>query len=359
MSHRRSTIGRSRRSFRPTVAALAAVAAFTAAAAVGAPAASADTGALAQSAPAGLVQSTGNLYWTANTRGLVFKQRHTDVKAHLQYIATVWRASKSNVPGQERALYQEASFSQVQFGAIKWALVDGQYYGYFVANYPDQGISMIKRVSLAGGTAVTLATSPGQIGDRDLVAGATNLYWADSTGIRKMPINGGAIKTLVRGTTFERLALDGSYVYYGSVVTGPNGVAQGNLNRVPKAGGTRSVLTATSGGISALDTLATPNYTEYYLGLTNGTVEQGTTLGGISYVLQAAAPGTIISSISRDATNGDILWGQQNIVTGLDLAVAFHNGTTGAVATNAPPLGVQGDGGAMYWGDQQLEKTTL
>lgn len=355
--HRRSAVSRRRHSRRPTVAAFAAIATFAAVAAVSAPAARADTTLLAQSRPSGLVQSTGNLYWTANSRVISVSGPGGTISR--TYVASVWRASKSNSPGQETALYQEKSGSPVQFGAITWALVGGQFYGYFVANYPSQGISQIKRVSLAGGTAVTLATSPGQIGERDLVTDGSALYWADSRGIRGLPITGGTVRRLARGTTFERVALDTSSVYYGSVVTLPSGLAQGNLNRVAKTGGPSTVLVATSGGISALDTLATPAFTEYYLGLTNGTVEEGTTLGGISYVFQAASPGTVIDSISRDATNGDILWGEQNIINGFDLVVDFHNGTTGAVATDAPPLAVQGDGGAMYWGDRHLKKTTL
>jgi hypothetical protein len=69
--------------------------------------------------------------------------------------------------------------------------------------------------------------------------------------------------------------------------------------------------------------------------------------------------GTEITSISRDATSGDILWGQDDFLDGLDLAVWFSDGTAFAVATDAPPLDIQGDGGALYWGDQRLEKTTL
>ena len=357
MSHHRRFTGSWRRHTR--LLAAGALVPVAAVAAIAAPAAQADTSELAASSPAGLIQSTGNLYWTANSRGLVIGPGRPGVKLPLDYIGTVFRASKSNTPGNETILYQEHSRASLNFGAIKWALVGGQYYGYFVVNYPSQGISEIKRVSLAGGAAVTLATSPAPIGDRDLVTDGSDLYWADAKGIREMPINGGAVTRLAKGTTFKRVALDNSSVYYGSVVTLPTGLSAGQLNRVSKAGGTSQMLVQTTGGIAALDTLALPVYTEYYLGLTNGTVEEGTTLGGISYVLQAASPGTEITSISRDATNGDILWGEDDFLDGFDLAVDFHDGSTGAVATDAPPLDVQGDGAAMYWGDQHLEKTTL
>ncbi|HTU32006.1 MAG TPA: hypothetical protein VMF07_21625 [Solirubrobacteraceae bacterium] len=359
MSHTRRFTGRWRRHRR--LLAAGALVQVTAVAAIAAPTAQADTSELAASTPAGLIQSTGNLYWTANSRGFVLGgSKRANVQLPLDYIGTVYRAAKTNSPGQETVLYQEHSLASLNFGAIKWALVGGQYYGYFVANYPAQGVSKIKRVSLAGGPAVTLGKSPAQIGNRELATDGTNLYWADAKGIREMGINGGTITTLAKGTTFQNVSLDNSYVYYTSLVTGPDGVSEGNLDRVAKTGGKPALVVATpDAGIEALDTLALPVFTEYYLGLTNGTVEEGTTLGGISDVLQPESVGTEITSISRDATNGDILWGQDDFLDGLDLAVDFHDGTTGAVATDAPPLFVQGDGAAMYWGDQHLEKTTL
>ena len=71
--------------------------------------------------------------------------------------------------GREIQLYSEAHDYPVDFESINWALVGGQYYGYFVANYKSLGISQIKRVPLAGGAATTLVTSPAAIGARDLV----------------------------------------------------------------------------------------------------------------------------------------------------------------------------------------------
>jgi hypothetical protein len=323
---------------------------LVATAAIAAPGAHADTSELAASSPAGLVQSTGNLYWTANSR------------SGADYVGTVYRASKSNIPGQETVLYQQQSATPLNFGEIKWAEVGGQFYAYFVVNFPSKGISKIERVSLSGGPASVLHKSPAPVGDRELVTDGTNLYWADAAGIRELPIGGASkVKTLVHGTTFQNVALDNTYVYYTSLVTGPDGVPEGNLNRIKKTGnGGSAVEVATpDAGIEALDTLALPVYTEYYLGLTNGTVEEGTTLGGISDVLQAKSVGTEITAISRDPTNGDILWGEDDFLQGFDLAVDFQDGTTGAVTTDAPPLDIQGDGGAMYWGDEHLEKTTL
>ncbi|MGO9793946.1 MAG: CHAP domain-containing protein [Solirubrobacteraceae bacterium] len=110
---------------------------------------------LSDTQPARLIQSTGNLYWTAN---------------HGISQADVYRASKDNEPGQERILYQApATSTPVDFEAITYANVEGTYYGYFVANYPSQNESQIMQVPLAGGAAGVLATSPAVIGNRDLV----------------------------------------------------------------------------------------------------------------------------------------------------------------------------------------------
>ncbi len=109
--------------------------------------------------PGRLIQSTGNLYWTAN-------QTESGVSQ-----SDVFRASKGNVPGQESILYQESqpAASPVDFEAITYANVGGNWYGYFVANYPADAESQVMRVPLSGGTAVVLATSPAVIGARDLV----------------------------------------------------------------------------------------------------------------------------------------------------------------------------------------------
>ncbi|HEY1587966.1 MAG TPA: hypothetical protein VGH63_19840, partial [Polyangia bacterium] len=100
--------------------------------------------AVANMSPSGVVESTGNLYWTENTRATRLRQ----------YTASVYRSSKTSNPGQETVLYSESSIgSPVTFGNITFALVDGVFYGYFVASYSTG--SIIKRVPLAGGSAQT------------------------------------------------------------------------------------------------------------------------------------------------------------------------------------------------------------
>lgn len=71
---------------------------------------------------------------------------------------TIFRASKSSQPGEEVALYTEpgtgGEWTSSEFGALTFAKVDDEFYGYFVANYTDksQTTSQIKRIPLGAVT---------------------------------------------------------------------------------------------------------------------------------------------------------------------------------------------------------------
>ena len=138
----------------------------------------------------------------------------------------------------------------VDFEAITYANVGGTWYGYFVANYPLQNESQIKRVPLTGGAAVVLATSPAVIDNRDLVTDGSSLYWADADGIRKMAITGGTVQTLVSGQTFAHLGLDGPVLYYSS----------GNsILTVPTSGGASTTVVSAPSPITAIYPPSTAN----------------------------------------------------------------------------------------------------
>jgi surface antigen len=286
--------------------------------------------------PDRLIQSTGNLYWTA------------DQTVNGTSQADVFRASKDNQPGQERILDQEsrpATAGPVDFEAITYANTGGAWYGYFVANYPLQNKSQIKRVPLTGGGAVVLATSPAVIGNRDLVTDGSFLYWADADGIRRMPIAGGGIQTLVSGTTFAHLGLDGPVLYYSSA---------NRILHVPTSGGVSTTVVSTA---SAITTMYPPS-------ATNGNVYWGEANGSVSlfpgpydsvYQLQAPSAGTSVTSVS--VAENYILWGE--ILPEGYRVDGYDNGNVVSVPTSGPPVDVQGDAGAWYWGDSDLEKFTL
>jgi surface antigen len=286
---------------------------------------------LSYSRPDRLIQSTGNLYWTA------------DQTVEGRSKAVVYRASKTNQPGQERILYQELSLpgSRVDFEAIAYANVRGTWYGYFVANYPSRKESQIKRVPLTGGAAVVLATSPAAIGNRDLVTDGSSLYWADAGGIRKMAITGGTVRTLVSGKTFAHLGLDGRVLYYSSGKS---------ILSVPASGGASTTVISAPSPITAMYPPTTANGVLW--GEANGSVDGFE--GDIYYQLQAPVAGVSVTSVS--VAGNYVLWAdcfpQWCQVDG-------DNGSVVSVATSGIPVDAQGDAGAWYWGDSDLEKFTL
>ncbi len=289
---------------------------------------------LSYSQPGRLIQSTGNLYWTADQT----------VQGRSQ--AVVYRASKTNEPGQEQILYQELSLpsSPVNFEAITYADVGGTWYGYFVANYPSQNESQIKRVPLTGGAAVVLATSPAGIGNRDLVTDGSSLYWADADGIRKMAITGGTVQTLVSGETFAHLGLDGPVLYYSS----------GNsILNVPASGGASTTVISAPSPITAIYPPSTANGLLW--GEANGSVNS---FGGGDIYNQLQLPVAGVSVTSVSDAGGVILWAEcfpQWCQVDGEFA-----GSVVSVATSGSPVDAQGDAGAWYWGDPGgLEKFAL
>jgi surface antigen len=291
---------------------------------------------LSYTQPDRLVQSTGNLYWTADQTVGAISQ------------AEVYRASKGNQPGQERVLYQQSSLAAsapIDFEAITYANVGGNWYGYFVANHPFQRKSQIMRVPLAGGSALVLATSPAFIGSRDLVTDGSFLYWADAGGIRKMAIGGGAIQALVPGQTFAHLGLDGSQLFYSSTVS---------IRRVPTSGGASTTVVSTPSAITAIYPPSATNGNVYW-GQANGSVALFPGPHDAVYQLQAPHGGVSITSVS--VAGNYALWGEC-LAEGCKVD-GDDNGNVVSVPTFGAPVDVQGDGGAWYWGDVALEKLTL
>jgi surface antigen len=294
---------------------------------------------LADTSPDRLIQSTGNLYWTADQTVNGMSQ------------ADVFRGSKGNEPGQEQILYQESrpSSTPVDFEAIAYADVGGNWYGYFVANYPSQNESQIMRVPLTGGSAVVLATSPAVIGDRDLVTDGSFLYWADAHGIRRMAIAGGTVQTLLSSQTFAHLGLDGPVLYYTSA---------NSILHVPTSGGASTSVVSAASAITAMYPPSATNGNVYW-SEANGSVYLFPGPHDSAFELQAPSAGVSVTSVS--VADNYILWGEclaeafgQNCMVD-----GYDNGNVVSVHTSLPPVDVQGDAGAWYWGDSDLEKFTL
>lgn len=182
-----------------------------------------------------LVQSTGNLYWTS-TSGEVEGTA-----------LAIFRASKSSMPGQEIQIYSEPGAGDNQLAALTFAKVGSDFYGYFAANYP--GLSQIKRIPLAGGPAMVLATSPAPIGYGDLVTDGSFLCWADEEGIRSMPIGGGSVAALATGTGYARLAMFQSSLFY---------VSAEGIMTIPARGGTPATVVTADSAVTALSVAPVP-----------------------------------------------------------------------------------------------------
>ena len=330
---------------------------------------------LSYTQPDRLVQSTANLYWTADRTAYTLRGRHFVTLSE----AYVFRSAKDDVPGQETVLYQESvpaasAAHSVDFEAITYASVGGSWSGYFVANYPLQNESQIKRVPLTGGPADVLATSPGFIGNRDLVTDGLFLYWADATGIRKMSLAGGTVETLVAGTTFSHLGLDGALLYYSSgdsilaVPTNGDGVspltpAANTAAPIPRPSPIKgSSPTVVVSGASAITAIYPPSATNrnLYWGESDGSVSLLPGPSGAAYQLQAPRAGESVTSLAL-AGNFVVWGGCLAISDGIATCQVdgYNNGKLVTVPTSAPPLDVQGGAGAWYWGGYDLEKFTL
>ena len=140
--------------------------------------------------PDHLLQSTGNLYWTYNV-GSTGGRHH----------ARLYSMSKAGPAGTAVLRYQESGTDLVYFRALAYAKIGTQWYAYFVVDNARPRTSVIKRVNLAGGSAVTIVASPRYISSRGLVTDGQFLFWADEGGLRRSTIGEAGLTTLARGAS--------------------------------------------------------------------------------------------------------------------------------------------------------------
>lgn len=278
-------------------------------------------------APAGLIQSTGNLYWTVNS-----------FSEFGGYGAAVRRGAKTNTPGQETTLYQESSSSFVGFGDITWAN-PGAFYGYFVANYSTG--SQIKRIPLAGGAATIMASSTALIGAaQTLDNDGTYLFWADVNGLRRMPIGGGAVTTLVTRANIQSVGLDATSVY----------IAAGNtIYSVPKTGG---ALTWRGNGLGTLKSMHVMpgSPTTLYWSELGGRVAKKPVGGTTQFIY---LPSGSYDALSVYFDGSRLLW-TECTTPGWSTCTVFSKLGTASPITTGGGVGasfLQGDASRMFWGN--------
>ncbi|MGQ0507079.1 MAG: hypothetical protein ACT4TC_17365 [Myxococcaceae bacterium] len=284
---------------------------------------------LAHSNPMDLIASTGNLYWTSYS-----------INEFGPDSATVYRASKNNTPGQERVLWSESGdqASFYYFGSLTYAMVDGRWFGYFIANYGQT--SQLKRVPLEGGTAIVLANLPAYVGLRDLTTDGTTLFWADAQALRSMPIRGGAIATLRSGSGFNKLVLSSNHLYF---------VERSDIRRMLKTGGGTSIR-ASDPGITAFALSEVGNVITLYWGVSNGAV-RSQAYGGSVMTHQNPIAGRGVTSVEFDGSR--VLWTDCKMPGTNYCAVRKRQGTTTTTILADGTVGagnLQSDAASMYWG---------
>jgi hypothetical protein len=162
--------------------------------------------AVANMVPSGVVQSTGNLYWTRNEGSTGFPIRWT---------GRVYRAGKDNVPGHETVLYSESGGLGASFGNITFANDGGVWYGYFLASYFRSG-TYIKRVPLDGSSpAITFGQAPSSASaGSQLLSDGMYLYYYGPNGLYAAPINGGPTVTVVAIPGITSIGFDRAHIYF-------------------------------------------------------------------------------------------------------------------------------------------------
>lgn len=332
---------------------------------------------LSDSPASRLIQSTGNLYWTSNGEGF-------------NGGSGIYRASKSNTPGQEIQLYGEnpnPPEPEPNYGAITWAKVGDEYYGYFAANYTPPNsptTSVIKVVPLSGGSAEGFVTAPAPIYDSDLVTDGSSLCWADAQGIRSVPVGGGPIRTLASGTKFVHLAMLGSTVYYPSGNTIPAFSSEAILS-VPAVGGPATPVAVADPDtkVTAICVAAVPLEAEFtakagqpepptlddvavFWGQDNGVVKGS--LRGTVTTYQEAVPGLNVITVCW--TGNRLLWSDAypspdgdstpaTLRTSIgDTNVILYSGASTDIASSLM-TDLQGDSAAAYWANLYVWKYTF
>lgn len=277
----------------------------------------------------GLVESTGNLYWT----------QHSPPDIGPTSTARVYRAAKTNIPGQETVLYSETRSDAFSFGDLTYAN-PGTWYGYVAANYASLGVSTIKRVPLGGGPTITLARAP-SYGIRDVDTDGTNLYWSDGGGLRRMALGGGPITTLYAATDVHAIGLDASRVFFAAGAT---------IRSVAKTGGASTLQVGLGTNVTAMYVDHATSNTVLYWGESNGGVLSHPLSGGVT-TYQSPISGRSVTSVSFDGTR--VLWTDCPSVGGNGCDVRKRqNGVTSIVSSSGVGASyVQGDASMMFWGD--------
>ncbi|MCY1138907.1 hypothetical protein OWR29_12935 [Actinoplanes sp. Pm04-4] len=265
-----------------------------------------DRATVAHGAPVRLVQSTGNLYWTAVRGGR----------------AVVFRTSKDGLPGQERAIYS-VSAARYRLGAVTYARAGTSFRFWVAVTDRRTNRSWIRQFAGPGQRTII---SPRPIGDRDLATNGRYLFWADTGGIRRVPAAGGTRRTIFAGAGLRHVGVGGNYLYFSQ----GKQIFRTDLN----GGGRIKLIPRTTDTVTAMHVR---NATVYY-GLRNGLVRSRTGLNPT--VGWRSSPTSSVTSISHNGAT--IVWSWCARTTGNNCTIRFVGRDTVYLAGNKVH-DVQGD----------------
>ncbi len=275
-----------------------------------------------------LVQSTGNLYWTANVRVSLFV-----------WEARVYRTGKTSRPGAERVIYRLRHNGTASIGALTYALVRGTWYGFTVVN--QGGTSRIVRFPLAGGAGVQRAANLQSIGGRDLHTDGVYLYWHDSSGIRRMPILGTAAPTRIfTDRLVNDISLAQGMVYFGRGTAVYRMRANGTARQRVVSGAS----TVTSVAARYANSRFSVAWTQ-----TNGTVRKTSQipiLGNVTTSLNGPTVGASARSVADDGVR--VLWVSDGRFVDA-LRAKKPGGTLNTLQLQTRLGDVTSDGRAAHW----------
>lgn len=275
-----------------------------------------------------MVQSNARLFWSVNR-----------IRTIGTSTSVVLVALKESAPGHDQVLYQVFHHGELRFGAVAYARIGTTWFGYVVVNNVERRTSQIHRFPLAGGPGRVLATAPAYIGPRDLISHGSALYWADAGGLRKLPVGGGDVDTLVSGTGTLRVAMGTTHVYYstGSHIRAVD----------PTDGSIVAIATATS-DVTALHVRPATN-SRVTWGEHNGSV-RGVTVGAPGQrTYQGPTDGLVVRGVANAGTW--VSWAHCTTSgTPLCTVKKWRFGFTTVATRQAGAVDLQADPTSMFWG---------